>query len=168
MPGYDCQIVSPKSQYRDTDQHTEDSSHGSTYQQCKNQSWNRRKHITGNMGKQSTGIGSNAHKSCVSKTQLSGITDYQIQGKRCDNVHTDGDQKPVSSLDRFPVEERICTTTKIAITMPYVIKLFFVVLFIFFSYRPPHTFSWMFLPNRPDGFTSSTMIKTANTIASAT
>ena len=115
------------------------------------------------MGKQSTGIGSNAHKSCVSKTQLSGITDYQIQGKRCDNVHTDGTRRPVSSLDRFPVEERICTTTKIAITMPYVIKLFFVVLFIFFFISATSYFLLDVLAEQTDGFTSSTMIKTANT-----
>ena len=43
-----------------------------------------------------------------------------------------GTRSPVSSRDRFPVEERICTTAKMAITMPYVIKLFFVVLFIVF------------------------------------
>ena len=91
--GYDSQIVTAKSQYRNTDENSKNSSNHCTYQDCKDQSWNRREQITGNMGKYSTGISSNAHKASMSKTQLSGITNYQVQGKGSDGVNADGNQK---------------------------------------------------------------------------
>ena len=103
-------------------------------------------------GKQSTGIAP-THPITRVKGLNSRNNRLQIQGKRDAMVYTQmGYQRPVSSLDRFPVEERICATTKIAFTMPYVIKLFFCFVHNIFSYQHLILSPGYFLPNRPDGF----------------
>ena len=72
-------------------------------------------------------------------------------------------------LDKFPVTESVWKTIYATMTIAYVIIFCFVVLFIFFInfIFSTYTFSLIFLPRIPVGLTSNTIIRTANTIASA-
>ena len=78
--GNDSQVVTTETKYRDTDDHTEQCCNCRTYKDRKDKARNLRNGVCSHLRKQGTGKSSHTHKARMSKTQLAGETDYQVQG----------------------------------------------------------------------------------------
>ena len=89
----DGKIIPAETKYRDTDDHTEQCCNCRTYKDRKDKARNLRDRICSHLRKQGAGKGSHAHKACMSKTQLTGKTNYQIQRNGCDGIDTKRNQK---------------------------------------------------------------------------
>ena len=74
------QVVTAETKYRNTDDHTEQCCNCRTYKDCKDKARNLRNGVCSNLRKQGTGKSSHAHEARMSKAQLTGKTDYQVQG----------------------------------------------------------------------------------------
>ena len=170
--GDDGQIVAVEAEDRHADEKAEDAGDHAAQHHGQSQTEGLHLHaVLQGGGHRAAGKGADAHKARVAQGQLAGDAHHQVEGQGHGHIGADGDQLPLQHRAHAALPEGAQQLNdQVGPDDQSVGKQagaggFFHLKNSIHTLRPLYTFSWTILPSRPAGFTSSTTMSTAKTMA---